>query len=683
MQSKNGSTGVETMRWKDGALEMIDQRVLPGRIEYVRYDSAAGVAEGIRTMVVRGAPAIGVAAAYGIALEALGQKEKSKAEFLVKLDDAFTVLTASRPTAVNLAWALRRMRTAIDGLGDSNPSEIAKRLLDLAHEIHAEDIRVNRAIGEHGAQLLTDGARILTHCNAGSLATAGHGTALGVIRSAVAAGKRLTVVAGETRPFLQGARLTVWELMQEGIPVTLITDNMAGHLMAKGEIDAVIVGTDRVAANGDVVNKIGTYMIAVLARRHGIPFYVACPLSTLDLSIATGAEIPIEERASSEVTGYGDVQWAAEGVAVRNPAFDVTPAELVTGIITEKGVIFEPNREKLVTLRSPGSAIAREPFQPILLSVILSFRNEESNIPELVKQVSAAASKIEALSLEMVFVNDDSTDRSLELLQDLQRIYPIRIVNMSRRFGATPCILAGFENARGDILIPMDSDLQDPPDLIPEMVARYRAGAEVVHTTRTHREGETAFKMWVTKRAYRIINYFSDIHLPENTGDFKLLSRRVVNQMLRLSESDPYLRGLAVWVGYKQDFVLYRRQARFTGTTHFPLLSKAPVKEFVRGMASFSAAPLYFALLSGFTTTALSIGLVIYALIAKLIGTAVQGSSGILIAISFFSGMILFTIGLIGLYVGRIYNEVKGRPRFIVKEVIEPPSRSAARSGIE
>lgn len=664
---------VDTLRWNEGVLEMIDQRALPSRIEYVRYDSAASVAEGIRTMVVRGAPAIGCAAAYGIALEAQCQKNERPEIFAAKMEAAFKVLHGSRPTAVNLAWALQRMRAAMNESSAHQPAETAAALLNLAHEIHAEDIRVNRAIGEHGARLLKDGARVLTHCNAGSLATAGHGTALGVIRSAVAAGKTISVVAGETRPFLQGARLTVWELMQDNIPVTLITDNMAGHMMAKGEIDAVVVGTDRVAANGDVVNKIGTYMIAVLARRHGIPFYVACPLSTLDLSIATGVEIPIEERASSEVTGYGEVQWAAEGVAVRNPAFDVTPADLVSGIITEKGVILAPNREQLETLRGPGTGTTSPSVQPILLSVILSFRNEETNIPELVKQVSAAANSIEALSLEFVFVNDDSTDRSLELLRDLQRTYPIRIVNMSRRFGVTPCVLAGFENARGDIVITMDSDLQDPPTLIPEMVARYRAGAEVVHTTRTHRDGESAFKMWVTKRAYRIINYFSDIHLPENTGDFKLLSRRVVKQMLRLSESDPYMRGLSVWVGFNQDFVLYRRQVRFTGTTHFPLLSRGPVTEFVRGLASFSAAPLYFALLTGFTTTALSVGLVIYALIAKLIGTAVQGTSGILIAISFFSGIILFTIGLIGLYVGRIYNEVKGRPRYIVKEVIEPP----------
>ena len=207
-----------------------------------------------------------------------------------------------------------------------------------------------RSMGAHGAALLADGARVLTHCNAGALATAGHGTALGVIRSAVESGKRVSVIADETRPFLQGARLTAWEMVQEGIPVTLITDNMSGHMMAQGEIDAVVVGTDRVAANGDVANKIGTYMVAVLARRHDIPFYVACPLSTIDSAVADGGSIPIEERAASEVTGFRDCQWAAQGVAVRNPAFDITPAELVTGLITERGVVHSPNSEKIAAL---------------------------------------------------------------------------------------------------------------------------------------------------------------------------------------------------------------------------------------------------------------------------------------------------------------------------------------------
>jgi len=225
--------------------------------------------------------------------------------------------------------------------------EIANILLEEAHDIKREDIEINRAMGKNGAELLNDGARVLTHCNAGALATAGHGTALGVFRSAVEASKKIYVIADETRPFLQGARLTAWEMVQENIPVTLITDNMSGHLMSHGEIDAVVVGTDRVAGNGDVANKIGTYMVAVLANRHNIPFYVACPLSTIDRSIASGKDIPIEERPIEEVTGYRDCQWAAQGVEVRNPAFDVTPAELVTGLITEKGVILNPTTEKI------------------------------------------------------------------------------------------------------------------------------------------------------------------------------------------------------------------------------------------------------------------------------------------------------------------------------------------------
>lgn len=341
---------IETLRWNDGALEMIDQRVLPARFEYVSYDSAAAVAEGIRSMVVRGAPAIGCAAAYGVALEALRLRGADAAAFRPGMERGFEVLAQSRPTAVNLFWALQRMRQVWQGMGEAAAGRVAERLLNEAHEIRAEDIRINRAMGAAGAALLPDGARVLTHCNAGALATAGWGTALGVIRSAVEAGKRISVIADETRPFLQGARLTAWEMVQENIPLTLISDNMAGHLMARGEVDAVVVGTDRVAANGDVANKIGTYMVAVLARRHGIPFYVACPLSTIDLNVASGAEIPIEERAAEEVTGFRDCQWAARGVAVRNPAFDVTPAELVTALITEKGVVPMPGKEKIAAL---------------------------------------------------------------------------------------------------------------------------------------------------------------------------------------------------------------------------------------------------------------------------------------------------------------------------------------------
>ena len=338
----------DTLRWRNGALELIDQRLLPLQTVYVACHSAPEVADAIRTMVVRGAPAIGCAAAYGVALAAIRLAEQGGKP--ADLDEAFEALAASRPTAVNLFWALDRMRGVLRAIAGQPLSAIAARLLDEAHAILAEDLAANRAMGEHGSALLNDGARILTHCNAGALATAGHGTALGVIRSAVEAGKRVAVLADETRPFLQGARLTVWELQQDGIPVTLITDNMSGYLMSRGEIDCVIVGADRVAANGDVANKIGTYMVAVLARRHGIPFYVACPLSTIDLSIPSGAQIPIEERAAHEVVGFQDLQWAPENTSVRNPAFDVTPAELVTALITERGVVMAPDGVKLKAL---------------------------------------------------------------------------------------------------------------------------------------------------------------------------------------------------------------------------------------------------------------------------------------------------------------------------------------------
>ena len=357
----NGSNrdAVVTLRWHDGPghgrLEMIDQTRLPAVFEYLSYDSAEGVAEGIRTMVVRGAPAIGVAAAYGVAVEALRVQSLPRAAFDEVLDTGVALLAASRPTAVNLFWALERMRArraAHSARDAGSPAALAQALLAEAKIIHEDDVRINREMGAFGAMLLADGARVLTHCNAGALATAGHGTALGVIRSAVAAGKRISVIADETRPFLQGARLTAWEMIQEKIPVTLITDNMAGHLMAQGEIDAVVVGTDRVAANGDVANKIGTYMVAVLAHRHRIPFYVACPLSTIDLSVRSGREIPIEERSPQEVTGFRETQWAAPGVQVRNPSFDITPAELVTALITEKGVVEAPDANKLRALFS-------------------------------------------------------------------------------------------------------------------------------------------------------------------------------------------------------------------------------------------------------------------------------------------------------------------------------------------
>jgi methylthioribose-1-phosphate isomerase len=333
------TNAVETLRWRGVRLELIDQRLLPQRAEYVACHNAAEVAAAIRDMAVRGAPAIGCAAAYGVALEALRPALASRDDFHRALADAFADLAASRPTAVNLFWALDRMRRVYDEAKDRAPAEIARRLVVEAGAIHRDDLDANRAIGRHGAALVRDGARIMTHCNAGALATAGHGTALGVVRSARDEGKRVSVVANETRPFLQGARLTAWEMVQEKIPVTLVTDSMAGHLMQRGAVDLVIVGADRVAANGDVANKIGTYTLAVLASRHGLPFYVAAPLSTIDVNVPDGAAIPIEERSPSEVTGFRGERWAPEGVAVANPAFDVTPAALVTGLITERGVV--------------------------------------------------------------------------------------------------------------------------------------------------------------------------------------------------------------------------------------------------------------------------------------------------------------------------------------------------------
>jgi methylthioribose-1-phosphate isomerase len=337
---------VETLRWREGRLELIDQRLLPSIFEYARCTNAAEVAEAIRSMVVRGAPAIGCAAAFGIALEARRQQDRRPREFHVAMKAAFKTLAASRPTAVNLFWALERMRPALtEYRGD--PKAAAAKLAEAALAIFQADLETNRAIGRAGAKHVPDGARILTHCNTGALATAGHGTALGVVRSARDAGKRISVIASETRPYLQGARLTAWELIQEKIPVTLITDNTAGHLMSQGKVDIVIVGADRIAANGDVANKIGTYPLAVLAERHRIPFYVAAPLSTIDLKTANGKVIPIEERGASEVTGYAGVRWAPEGVAVANPAFDITPAKLVGALFTEKGVVKRPDAAKI------------------------------------------------------------------------------------------------------------------------------------------------------------------------------------------------------------------------------------------------------------------------------------------------------------------------------------------------
>ena len=306
-----------------------------------RCEDAATTAAAIRDMVVRGAPAIGCAAAFGMAAQAWRNRHATPVEFEAAWESGLTVLAQSRPTAVNLFWALDRMRAAFRAAAGLPPEQVCQRIEAAAMALHDADIAANRALGEAGAALVARGARIMTHCNAGALATAGHGTALGVVRSARDAGKAVSVIANETRPFLQGARLTAWEMVQEGIPVTLITDNMAGALMREGRIDMVIVGADRIAANGDTANKIGTYSLAILARHHGIPFYVAAPLSTFDANLPDGAAIPIEQRAAAEVTGYGDLRWAPEGVEVANPAFDVTPAGLISAIITERGV-FKP-----------------------------------------------------------------------------------------------------------------------------------------------------------------------------------------------------------------------------------------------------------------------------------------------------------------------------------------------------
>src|SRR5881628_3270007 len=338
-----------TIAREDDAVVMIDQRKLPGAEVYVRCQSAAEVARAIKTMVIRGAPAIGVAAAMGIALGV----SKSKATGTQKLAAEFykicELMAATRPTAVNLFWAIDRMKRAFAAAAKAGESvdQIKDRLDREADAIHDEDVASCRAMGAFGAEVVPDNARILTHCNAGALATAGYGTALGVIRGAVEAGKHVAVFADETRPFLQGARLTAWELVRDGIQTTVITDGMSGALMRQGKVDLVVVGADRIAANGDTANKIGTYGVAVLAKHHGVPFYVAAPSSTFDLSLADGAGIPIEQRDPREVThGFGR-QTAPEGIAVYNPAFDVTPARLIAGIITEKGVIQPVDSENI------------------------------------------------------------------------------------------------------------------------------------------------------------------------------------------------------------------------------------------------------------------------------------------------------------------------------------------------
>ncbi len=328
-----------TIQWRDDAVIMIDQTRLPAEEIYNEYTDFQGVAEAIRGMIIRGAPAIGVAAAMGVALGARDIIADTHESFFKQLDNVCDVLARTRPTAVNLFWAIQRMRRVAEANRDKDLNSIRAILKAEAISIEVEDLQICKAIGAHGEPLIKEGATVLTHCNAGGLATAGYGTALGVIRAAHEAGKKIQVFADETRPWLQGARLTSWELMKDGIPVTLISDNMAGFFMKKGEIDCVVVGADRIAANGDTANKIGTYSVAVLARENRIPFYVAAPISTLDLTLRSGDEIPIEERSSQEVTHVQGTPLAPEGVKVRNPAFDVTPAKYITAIITEKGVV--------------------------------------------------------------------------------------------------------------------------------------------------------------------------------------------------------------------------------------------------------------------------------------------------------------------------------------------------------
>jgi methylthioribose-1-phosphate isomerase len=338
-----------TIDWQGDVIVMVDQRKLPGQEIYVRSRSAQEVAKAIRTMVIRGAPAIGVAAAMGIALGMRKSTARGTKQFAVEFQKICDMMAGTRPTAVNLFWAIERMkRTFAEGAqaGEST-TELADRLEREARAIHDEDVASCRAMGGHGAAVVPDGARVLTHCNAGALATAGYGSALGVIRAAVEQGKRIAVIADETRPFLQGARLTAWELVRDGINTTVITESMAGPLMRAGDVDLVVVGADRIAANGDTANKIGTYTVAVLAHEHKIPFYVAAPLSTIDLSTPDGDRIPIEERDQREVSHIGSSRLTPEGVHIRNPAFDVTPHRYITGIITERGIFTPPYSESL------------------------------------------------------------------------------------------------------------------------------------------------------------------------------------------------------------------------------------------------------------------------------------------------------------------------------------------------
>ena len=333
---------IQTLEWTDKGVRFIDQTKLPTEETYVNCTTYEQVADVIRNMVVRGAPAIGVSAAMGIALGVKNSKAETAGDLKRDFDQICDVIGKTRPTAVNLFWAIRRMQEKFETLRVRPIPQIKQSLIEEAQRMHAEDIATNQAMGRHGAALMPASGGVLTHCNAGALATAGYGTALGVIRAAVEQGKKINVYADETRPFLQGARLTAWELVKDGIPTTVISDNMSGAMMRQGKIGAVIVGADRIAANGDVANKIGTYTVAVLAKEHGIPFYVAAPISTIDLETPDGSKIPIEQRNPAEVTTIAGKLMTPEGVQIENPAFDVTPAKYVTGIVTERGIARAP-----------------------------------------------------------------------------------------------------------------------------------------------------------------------------------------------------------------------------------------------------------------------------------------------------------------------------------------------------
>ena len=344
-------TSFTTIQYKEGKLYLLDQRLLPAEVSTFVCDDYRAVEFAIRDMVVRGAPAIGVAGAYGVAMAAAELAAQPGVDFLSRLSEAGSFLEAARPTAVNLTWGIRRMLDLAEAQKEETPDRLADRLLSEAHRIYQEDLETNRAIADHGNTIVPEGAVILTHCNTGALATAGIGTALGVIRAAHDSGKDIRVYADETRPRFQGARLTAWELVREGIPATLIPDSVSAVLIRDGKIDVILVGADRIALNGDTANKIGTYMVSQLARDFGVPFYIVAPLSTVDFQIASGRDIPIEEREAREVTHVGSEQVAPEGIQVYNPAFDVTPWENITGIITERGIARAPFEKSLLALR--------------------------------------------------------------------------------------------------------------------------------------------------------------------------------------------------------------------------------------------------------------------------------------------------------------------------------------------